>query len=57
MEKKKKMQRTEIIEAFGIILLALVLSVSLLTMFRTCEVLENYQVRQVNCMEVYSLEK
>lgn len=52
------MKRQELIECFGILLLALVLAVSLITMTRTCETLDRFSnVVSMNCIEVSSYEK
>lgn len=51
------MNKTEMIEVFAIICLAIVVSITLLTNFRTCEVLENGQVLKVPCVEVSKYEK
>lgn len=51
------MKRQEALEAFGIILLALVIAVTVLTSFRTCEVLKDGQVVKVNCAEVIAYDK
>lgn len=49
--------RTELIEVFSIIALMIVVSITLLTNFRTCEVLENNQVKKLPCYEVIQYEK
>lgn len=51
------MKRQEALEAFGIILLALIVAVTVLTSFRTCEVLEDNQVISKSCYEVKPFEK
>jgi len=52
------MNTKEVFEVFGIMLLALVLAVTFLTMTRTCETLDhNGNVVSMNCMEISSFEK
>lgn len=51
------MNKTEMINIIAIICLALVVSLTLLTNFRTCEILENGQVLKVPCVEVSKYEK
>lgn len=51
------MNKTEMIEIIAIICLSIVVSITLLTNFRTCEVLENGQVLKVPCVEVSNYEK
>lgn len=51
------MKKQEVIEVVCIMLLALVVSVTLLTSFRTCEILEDNQVKKISCYEVESYEK
>jgi hypothetical protein len=50
------MKKQEVIEVVCIMLLALVVSVSLLTTFRTCEILQDGQVIRKSCYEVKSFE-
>lgn len=46
------MNKNEMINVIAIICLAIVVSLTLLTNFRTCEILENGQVLKVPCYEV-----
>lgn len=55
--EKEQMNKTEMIEIIAIMCLCIVVSITLLTNFRTCEVLENEQVLKVPCVEVSNYEK
>lgn len=54
--RKEQMNKTEMINVIAIICLAIVVSLTLLTNFRICEVLENGQVLKVPCVEVHNYE-
>ncbi len=44
------------IEVVSILLLMVIVSISVLTMTRTCEILNNGQVEKVNCSEVKAFD-
>jgi len=54
---KKMVTRTDMIEVIAIFCLMLVVSITLLTNFRTCEFLENGQVIKASCIEAMNHEK